>query len=299
MDQVTRVDDSSGPTEPLASVWEALGLAPVSELHAGHQSRVFLASGRSGPRIVKLIETGHGDAFTRKRVEVAAELAEINPTVVGPIMLESGLVTEIERWQVVCYPYVEGTPPDTARRADVEAMAATLASLHRSMAALAHVDLPPVMALRGQTGHRMVHEQIIHGDYASANLINTPTGLRIIDFADCGFGSVEFDVGNSLYMARFDAWHGGSPGRYDRFRSWFVDAYHIAASTDFDAAVVDEAIQVRVNALGRWLADPDQAPTGIRTASPAWRAKLRSFVEHATPGGDEVGGSGRVGLPRS
>lgn len=120
---------------------------------------------------------------------------------------------------------------------------------------------------------------MVHGDYAAMNLIATTSGLRVIDFDECGQGSIEFEIGNTLYMVLFDAWHAGEHDRYDRFRSWFVNTYRRAASFDVDEALLDEAIRVRARALKRWLAAPTEAPIGIRTASPAWRRQLQLFVD--------------------
>jgi Ser/Thr protein kinase RdoA (MazF antagonist) len=106
-------------------------------------------------------------------------------------------------------------------------------------------------------------------------LIVTPTGLRIIDFDDCGEGSYEFEIGNSLYMVLFDSWHTGNPDRYQRFRSWFINGYRSTASIPIDEQLLNRSIEVRTEALGRWLANPAKAPVGIQTASSEW---LRSFL---------------------
>ena len=158
-------------------------------------------------------------------------------------------------------------------------MAATLATLHRSLASLSDTDLPPVAALVANPNDRLRDGQIIHGDFAAANLILTPSGLRVIDFDECGWGSIEFELGNSLYLELFDAWRAGSLDRYHRFRSSFVDAYREAAAAEVDEDLVDEAIRVRASALARWLSTPADAPVGIRTASAAWRKRLHSFID--------------------
>jgi len=272
--------DPPGLADPPASIWAELGMTPEVEVHGGFQSKVFLARGEGGQLIVKLIEAGQGDAVLRERVEVARQVAEINPAVVGAVVQPGAqAVITVDRWHVVCYPYVEGFRPDTTDRADVETMAETLAALHDSLATLTEVTLPPVAALKGTSNDALAQGRLIHGDYAAANLIATASGLKVIDFDECGQGSIEFEIGNTLYMVLFDAWHAGDHDRYDRFRSWFVDSYLRAASSDVDEALLDEAIRVRARALKRWLATPAEAPIGIRTASPAWRHQLHAFVD--------------------
>jgi hypothetical protein len=43
-------------------------------------------------------------------------------------------------------------------------------------------------------------------------------------------------------------------------------------------STIDEMIEIRIEALGRWLDDPSSAPIGIRTSSPEWLETLTSFV---------------------
>lgn len=267
---------------PSPVVWRRLGLIPGAEVQAGYQSRVFRATGEAGQLVVKLIERTRDDAVTRQRIEVNRQLAEVNPAVVGPVPLGSNLVTDVDAWQAVCYPFVQGRSPDTDDRHDVEAIAATLATLHDSLSTLKDAKLPPVAAVQDLKDDRMSRGQLIHGDYAAANLIVTSAGLKVIDFADCGQGSVEFEIGNSLYMALFDSWHNGDLDRYDRFRSWFVDEYRSCAPMPVYEGLMDRAIQIRTMALEQWLAHPSEAPTGIRTASTDWRRRLQSFVNEVS-----------------
>ncbi|MCP4964407.1 MAG: phosphotransferase, partial [bacterium] len=268
---------------PAPGIWTRLGLLPGAEVHAGYQSRVFRATGEAGPLVVKLIEIRGDDAVVAAhRIEVVQRLSEMNPAVVGPVLLGSNLATEVDAWQAVCYPYVEGRTPNTDDRHDVEAMATTLATLHASMSTLVDANLPLVAALQDAGHDPSCRGQMIHGDYAAANLIATPAGLKIIDFDDCGHGSVEFEIGNSLYMKLFDSWHSGNFDSYHRFRSWFVDGYRTASSTPLDDRLVDKAIQTRTSVLGQWLANPAKAPTGIRTSPPEWRQRLRAFVNEVS-----------------
>ncbi len=278
---VTNPDQDGGSrriSDPSPVVWKQLGLTPVYEIHAGHQSRVFLASAGTGQLIVKMFGDGHNPALVRQRAGLVHRLAEINAAVVGPVGLAADFVADVESWQAVCYPYVDGRAPSSEDRVDVEAMAETLASLHESMSALSGADLPPVAALKGTDDTWLSPGRLIHGDFADTNVIITSSGPRIIDFDDCGQGSVEFEVGNSLYMTLFDSWKLGDLDRYRRFRSWFTDRYQQAASRTVDEAAVDDAVEVRFSALQRWLSRPAEAPIGIRSAPAAWRARLHAFA---------------------
>lgn len=85
----------------------------------------------------------------------------------------------LDQWRAVCYPYVEGTRPDTRHRADVEMTAETLAVLHDSPAALTRVSLAPVAALEERPDGALGGGQLIHGDYAATNLVVTSSGLKV------------------------------------------------------------------------------------------------------------------------
>ncbi len=257
-------------------MWEELGLVPESEIHGGYQSRVFLAGGQSTRIVVKLLKTVDGESTTINRAEFTRRLAAINESVVGP----TDIVATTNGWTAVCYPYVEGVRPDVDSRHDVEAMAATLAGLHDSMSACEPRGLPLVPGLiTAAHDNPLAQGHVIHGDYATANLIKTTDGLRVIDFDDCGQGSVEFELGNTLYMERFDAWNSGRPERYEQFRTWFVDAYRSASGSAGDDELIDAAIGVRTAALQRWLDHPADAPPGVRYSPPEWKHHLRTFLE--------------------
>ena len=109
-------------------------------------------------------------------------------------------------------------------------------------------------------------------------MIVTPAGPRLIDFDDCGYGPVAFDVANALYMVLFDASVGDRPKLYATFRPGFLAGYRQAAGRPLDDGEVDGFIDARVAALGRWLDDLPNAPIGIRTSSPEWLQTLRAFV---------------------
>jgi Ser/Thr protein kinase RdoA (MazF antagonist) len=279
---------SSGSAVSLAQLptdedWNALGLRIGRSLYGGHQSRVFLAEFGGRQVVVKLTVARLMDTAHERRVELADQLARHNRHAVGPLRIGSSLVQRAGDWQLVVLPFVTGRHPDIGRRGDVAAMATALASLHRTLASLT-ADLPRVAALRagdGQDDGHLGAEQLLHGDFSANNVFLGDDGPKVFDYDDCGYGPVEFELGNTLYMALFDATIGGDLVRYHRFRQWFVAAYERAAERRVGADGLDVAIALRKKALGRWLDDPELAPVGIRTASPAWRERLRVFVDDA------------------
>ena len=137
---------------------------------------------------------------------------------------------------------------------------------------------PAVYNRKGRTYDFSVEDQLLHGDFNALNVIVTPAGPRLIDFDDCGYGPVAFDVANALYMVLFDASVGDRPKLYATFRPGFLAGYRQAAGRPLDDGEVDGFIDARVAALGRWLDDLPNAPIGIRTSSPEWLQTLRAFV---------------------
>lgn len=266
-------------------MWSSIGVVCGPELHAGHQSRVFAATRNDDRVVVKLTDSRLVDQTFEQRLQVTSKLAEMDESVVGPIVMTAGLMVELGGWLAVVYPYVVGRTPDVCDAADVRRMARTLATLHRSLDQLDPIDLPSVAALVGaprtddaEFGRR----QLLHGDFSHANLLFSDRQARVLDFDDCGYGPVEFEVGNTLYMELFDAAMSSDMQRYERFRAWFVDEYRSASGHDVPDALVEKSITLRVEALGRWIEQPDSAPIGIRTATPAWRDALRAFVASRT-----------------
>jgi len=161
-------------------------------------------------------------------------------------------------------------------------MASTLASLHRSLAQLGPVDLPAVATLAGTESPAGAsgfdRTQLLHGDFSDANLLLSDRQVWVFDFDDCGYGPIEFEVGNTLYMVLFDAVMSSDMKRYEQFRTWFVDEYRSTSGHGVPDELLEKSIGLRVEALGRWIDRPETAPIGIRTATPAWRDSLRAFV---------------------
>ena len=67
------------------------------------------------------------------------------------------------------------------------------------------------------------------------------------------------------------------------FEEAFLRGYRTTSDELLDLATVDRFVDLRVDALSRWLDDPFTAPIGIRTATPEWHATLRAFVSGYIP----------------
>jgi Ser/Thr protein kinase RdoA (MazF antagonist) len=266
-------------------MWSSIGVHCGQELHGGHQSRVFAATFDGDQVVVKLNDSRLVDPAFHLRVGVTSRLAEMDDSVVGPVTTKAGLIVELGGWLAVVYPFLVGETPDVSDEADVRRMATTMASLHRSLDQLEPVDLPAVAALteaRRTDFPELGRRQLLHGDFSPANLLVSDGQVRVFDFDDCGYGPIEFELGNTLYMVLFDAAMSSEMERYERFREWFVDEYRSASGHGVPDEVVEKAIGLRVQTLGRWVDRPKSAPIGIRTATPAWRDSLRAFVRSQT-----------------
>ncbi len=280
--------DENLPSLPLPAdrMWSSIGVVCGQELHGGYQSRVFEGTCGDDRVVVKLSDSRLVDEHYRQRVEMTSLLAEIDDSVVGPLTTNVGIVAELGDWFAVVSPFVVGETPDICEEADVRRVATTMAGLHRSLRQFDPIDLPTVAALAAaeppinpaEFGQR----QLLHGDFSPANLLFSDRRVRVFDFDDCGYGPIEFEVGNTLYMVLFDAAMSSELERYERFRAWFVDEYRSASSQRLPDELVDTSIGLRVQALGRWIDEPESAPIGIRTATPAWRDSLRAFVQSHT-----------------
>lgn len=272
---------------PSDTAWSSAGLKRGPELHAGHQSRVFRATLDGDPIVVKLTDSRLVDDSFFRRIGLLTSLAGLSASVVAPVPIGSDLVNHLDEWLVVAYPYLVGETADLSVQREVTELASTLAELHHVLAQLATVELPAVAALRIDDGPTPAKgfgpAQLLHGDFSSANALRVNGQVRVFDFDDCGYGPVEFEVGNTLYMVLFDAWVTTDLAKYDRFREWFVDSYRTESGRPVTDAALNTAIQIRVSALDRWLTNPESAPIGIRTSTPEWRSTLRTFVDAQTP----------------
>jgi Ser/Thr protein kinase RdoA (MazF antagonist) len=144
----------------------------------------------------------------------------------------------------------------------------------RGVAALELAKLEPPDSLAGRG-------QLIHRDFAAANLRRQAGRLRVLDFDDSGLGPIEYDLGNSLFMVLFDTTINGNPAGYDQFRRLFVDSYRAECGEPVDDGILEGIIDHRRLALRHWLDNFDEAPIGIKTSSREWRTRLRLFVDGA------------------
>lgn len=257
------------------------------ELHGGRQSKVLrvseIGSPESSDLVVKLIDIDRSQSdLAIARLRVRDRVAQIDDRVVPIVPLAGRKLNRLGNSLVVGSPYIEGSSIDITRRPDVERMARALARLHESLR-LVRIELPPVEALRvgDQRATLTENHQLLHGDFGGGNLILDNDGrLWILDFDDCGYGPVEFELGNTLFMALFAtsaSLNQPSPD-YDQFRRWFLSGYSSAAEHRFSQELVDVAVNVRGAALRYWLHHLDQAPIGIRNSSREWHQKLGAFA---------------------
>jgi Ser/Thr protein kinase RdoA (MazF antagonist) len=277
-----------GPTPPGSDDWLRWNVDVVAELHAGKQSRVFdafLAGKRSA---VKLTESRFAniDVLT-SRMEAVEALGAVHPGVVAPTRIDAALVQPIGAWLMTATPFIDGERLDESVAGDAELLGSALAHLHGAMRQLDRFEIPTIAALESSAADDdRTSWQLLHGDFSTQNVISSPTMLRIFDFDDCGYGPVEYDVANSLYMVLFDADVTERQERYEAFRPAFVSGYEHGAGRRVGEAAVDEMIALRIDALGRWLDDLSTSPIGIRTSSSEWLETLAAFVRsHRRMGG--------------
>lgn len=276
---------TEAPPLPNDREWARFGISDVIELLAGKQSRVVRTRLDGVEVAIKLTDRRFAEpALLTTRMAMVEALAIEVATVVGPQRIDHELVVPIGEWLMSATPFVIGEPVDPDVPGNGQLMGRTLAQLHRALATVGPQRLPTVAALSDAPAEvDRTAWQLLHGDFNEQNLIATPDGLRLIDFDDCGYGPIEFDVANALYMVLFDAEVHDHPERYDRIRPAFLDGYATETKTSLDDRVVEELIETRISALGRWLDDVAGAPIGIRTSSPAWLDVLRAFVSSRQP----------------
>lgn len=270
-----------------------LGVAEVEELDGGHQSRVFRVIGRTGlVTVAKVLDASMVDRGELDvRLAVTDALADLHPRVCRPLLTDGRRVTELtsadggQRY-IVCYEFALGTEPDPARAVDAGSMGAALSELHGSMSQIPATLLPVVDALRSVAvvgAPELGAHQLLHGDFNASNLRQADGAMKIFDLDDCGYGPPAFDVANALYMVLFDSVTRGTAETYETFRRSFVAGYVSGSGPLLPETSLDHLLDLRVRALALWLDDLDRAPIGIRTASRAWQATLRSFVASYRP----------------
>jgi Ser/Thr protein kinase RdoA (MazF antagonist) len=296
----------------------ALGLRRLRRIVDGWQSlAVYEAVGAGRPVAVKVVDPGLVDrAALEVRLAVLTRLAGTCEWVCGPVALAGHLVNDVEPDEVtagahgellpprhliaVAYEFADGEPPDITQPEVAARMGRALADLHTAMAGLPAYALPELAAfpplsrlekVAGDLGMSTAWlpdalpddeagpHQLLHGDFSSKNMRLAGASWRIFDFDDCGYGPVELDLANSVYFVLFDATLRQDLDRYRRFRTSFLGGYHERSGRAPSATRMDALLTRRVLTLASWLADPDTAPSGIRTASAEWMATLRDFVQ--------------------
>jgi Ser/Thr protein kinase RdoA (MazF antagonist) len=285
----------------------SLGLGDLRKIVGGWQSLAVYEGRADGRRVVvKVLDSRRADRDALGcRLNLLTTLRVAGDMVCAPVPVRGRPVNELmaEGADSVCtvaYEFAEGDAPDIGRPEDAVQMGRILAELHASMAALPPCRLPGMAAfpplerlghvaddlgvsIAGLTEVSLDHDgsrrQLLHGDFSSKNVRVAGTTWRVFDFDDCGYGPVELDVANSLYFVLFEATTGGDGERYRRFREGFVRGYRERSRVAVSDAALDRLITRRVLALASWLADPDTAPLGVRTASDEWRRTLEAFVQ--------------------
>ncbi len=272
---------------PRHSEFVRLGVTLDREMKGGYQSRVWLATRHDGTKsndlVVKVIDASVANRNEiLVRLQVRHSVSRYDDRVVPIVPLAGAVVNRVQNCFVVASPLIDGRFLDVTNRPDAERMGRALARLHQSLR-LVHIELPPVQALT--TGPLVEglqnNHQLLHGDFAPSNLLLDAEGrLWIYDFDDCGYGPIEFELGNTLFTALFDT----SPSvnqpsdEYGQFRHWFLGAYKASADHPVSELLVDIALQARSDALRYWLNHLDQAPAGIKNASESWHRHLRAFA---------------------
>jgi Ser/Thr protein kinase RdoA (MazF antagonist) len=272
-----------------AGIRARLGLRDLQRLGGGHQSSVYLADSNGEPVVLKLVEALGVDRETlRARLRMLSILSRRTDAVCAPVPIRDDIVHELERddggrCYAVCYQFAVGEQPDVTTAGDAALMGRELENLHRHLAALPPFHLPVIAGFRrhsdGAPGGGYGPQQLLHGDFNSANIRVAAGRSRIFDFDDCGYGPIEFDLAQALYFVLFDAVTRQEPTRYEVFRTNFLAGYGERIGIAQSDTVLNFLIAQRVRTLGSWLADLSQAPPGIRNSSAEWLATLRGFVD--------------------
>jgi Ser/Thr protein kinase RdoA (MazF antagonist) len=275
---------AESPLLPTDRELAMFGFANSTELGGGQQSRLLAVDSDTVHLVVKLSRQDDVDRdMLERRMQMVEDLARISSSVVAPKRVRGRLVNETSGWLLTAVPHVAGRHPDPGDVADSAVMGAVLADLHVSLRELSDIHLPRVAALQaiGHTGASTGYgpDQLLHGDFNSANIVLTDDGPRIFDFDDSGYGPVEFDVANALYMVLFDSLTSDAEGLvYDRFKSAFLEGYSGRSGHPLRESTLKSMIDIRVRSLERWIGHPLEAPVGIRMAGDAWLEVLRRFV---------------------
>lgn len=281
----------------------SLGLGELQRIVGGRQSLAVYRARVDGRLVAvkvcdsELVDRGMLDV----RLEALSRLRRTDDVVCAPVPVDGRLVNGVRAAPTrlayaVAYEFAEGDAPDIDLPGHAVQMGRVLADVHGAMAALGPVDLPALAAFPPLADLRRVTEdlgvprerlaaspvgprQLLHGDFSSKNVRIAGARWRVFDLDDCGYGPIELDLANSVYFVLFDALTGSGRDRYRSFRDNFLAGYRDRTGVVPSDTVLDSLITRRVLVLASWLADPDTAPPGVRTASDEWRSVLEGFVE--------------------
>ena len=218
-----------------ADIHAKLGLSDLHELGGGHQSSVYLANSNGEPVVLKLVEAlGVDRDALQTRLTMLSALSRRTEAVCAPVAIHDDVVHVLERdngahCYAVCYQFAVGEQPDVTHPGDAAMMGRELADLHRHLAALRPFDLPVITGFRRHADETPISgcgpQLLLHGDFSSANIRVTAGRSRIFDFDDSGYGPIEFDLAQALYVVLFDAVTRKEPSQYEFFKANFLAGY--------------------------------------------------------------------------
>lgn len=194
------------------------------------------------------------------------------------------LVLVTDHHLITVLPLVGGRAPDLDDRDDAVWLGRHLARLHSSLSEVSS-DLLLVASLRaGAHGREVGDGQLIHGDPGASNFLRDGDDAHVLDLGEAGLGTPAYDVSLALFSRRFEVWSRDAPDgptlNDDAAPEALLDGYETEAGRRPGAASLEKGLRVRREALAWWIDNPDEAPIGIRSASPEWRRVLARFVEH-------------------
>lgn len=161
--------------------------------------------------------------------------------VAPPVPVADGrLRVEREGLSLGLYPFVRGSLLEVDDVTQVEAAARVLATLHRLLA-----------TYPGRfEGQALPDQQLIHGDFRSANLLYDGAGIAaVLDFDEAGYDSKIADLSKAVVMlgTRYHDWAPTSP----ETRSRFIAAYdEVAPLTSAERDELQRGIIAVLNHFG-------------------------------------------------
>lgn len=231
--------------------------------------------------MVKVVDARSSAPVTvRRQAGLARDLGAIDPRVVAPLPIGDELVSVVGHHLVTVLPLVKGRVPDLDDPEDAQWLGQQLGRLHASLRQV-WSDLPPVASLRiGEHDFLDGDVQIIHGDPGVANFLRDGDDAHVLDLGEAGLGTPGYDVALALFSRRFDVWSRAPGARTptDNAPDALVAGYEDAVGHPLKPSELADGERVRREALAWWIEHPDQAPVGIRSATPAWREHLARFV---------------------